>query len=246
MDKIEIIGYVLIVASLVLCALLGLYMGWVLWGNDKDCERRNSEKYMEIIKKLVDDICYQKNCLQKLNSEITEELEQLNSKIYSYLNNGSGYIGMTNKQSEIDEKKPADKVEPKFKAGDYVVGKYISGYISEVRDDCYLLDYQGFSIDKQDDYHLWTIQDAKDGDVLASGGVVFIFNKIHSVWLNCHCSEHNDGSFIAESYDLLNKHLSEVYPATKEQHDKFFAKMKEAGYKWDAEKKELKKIDDKK
>ena len=66
-----------------------------------------------------------------------------------------------------DEQKPADKIEPKFKVGDYVVGKYISGYISEVRDDCYLLDYQGFSIDKQDNYHLWTIQDAKDGDVLA-------------------------------------------------------------------------------
>ena len=38
---------------------------------------------------------------------------------------------------------------------------------------------------------------------------------------------------------------SPVYPATKEQRDTLFAKMKEAGYIWDAEKKELKKIEQK-
>ena len=32
----------------------------------------------------------------------------------------------------------------------------------------------------------------------------------------------------------------EIYPATKEQHDLLFSKMHEAGYEWDAEKKELK------
>ena len=37
------------------------------------------------------------------------------------------------------------------------------------------------------------------------------------------------------------KYLTD-WPATKEQRDLLFAKMKEAGYEWDAEKKELKKI----
>ena len=32
-------------------------------------------------------------------------------------------------------------------------------------------------------------------------------------------------------------------PATKEQRNTLFAKMKEAGYEWDAEKKELKKVE---
>ena len=36
--------------------------------------------------------------------------------------------------------------------------------------------------------------------------------------------------------------VSDVIPATKEQRDLLFAKMKEAGYEWDAEKKELRKI----
>ena len=36
-----------------------------------------------------------------------------------------------------------------------------------------------------------------------------------------------------------------VYPATKEQRDTLFAKMKELGYVWDSEKKELKTIEQK-
>lgn len=44
------------------------------------------------------------------------------------------------------------------------------------------------------------------------------------------------------SYDLRirdNMHFNEVYPATKEQRDLLFQKMKEVGYEWDSEKKEL-------
>lgn len=77
-------------------------------------------------------------------------------------------------------------------------------------------------------YHKFGIQDAQDGDVLASGEVVFAFKMIHGVWLNCHCSAHKDGSFNADSYDLLtNKYFGEVYPATKEQRDFLFKKMDE-------------------
>lgn len=38
---------------------------------------------------------------------------------------------------------------------------------------------------------------------------------------------------------------SPVHPATKEQRDLLFQKMKEAGYEWDADKKELKKVEQK-
>jgi hypothetical protein len=40
---------------------------------------------------------------------------------------------------------------------------------------------------------------------------------------------------------LQNKNA--FYPATKEQRDILFQKMKEAGYEWDSEKRELKKIE---
>ena len=102
-----------------------------------------------------------------------------------------------------------------------------------------------FDIDVLKNAHLWTIQDAKDGDVLVSGEVIFIFNKIHDVWTNCHCSLHRDGSFIGEDYDLMTvKYGEEVYPATKEQRNLLFSKMRESGYEWNAEKKEMKKVED--
>ena len=38
-------------------------------------------------------------------------------------------------------------------------------------------------------------------------------------------------------------YINDLKPATKEQRDLLFAKMKDAGYEWDVEKKELRKID---
>ena len=78
--------------------------------------------------------------------------------------------------------------------------------------------------------------------MLYSGEVIFIFNKIDGEWLHCYCSCHKDGSFIRD-YDLMPaEYFNEVYPATKEQCDTLFQKIKEAGYEWHANKKELKKM----
>ena len=146
-----------------------------------------------------------------------------------------------------------DKVKSKFHEGDWIVGannvcKIISlnnelnCYIAvttnneEVKIPYYFDDEQGHMCS----YHLWSIEDAKDGDVLASGEIIFIFNKIHGVWIDCHCSLHRDGSFYEEDYGLMNiKYGKEVYPANKEQRDLLFKKMNEAGHEWDAEKKEI-------
>ena len=52
-----------------------------------------------------------------------------------------------------------------------------------------------------------------------------------------HIGKPNTGiGFIEE-----NKNI--IHPATKEQRELLFAKMKEAGYEWNAEKKEVKKIE---
>ena len=149
-------------------------------------------------------------------------------------------IAWLEKQGE----KSDNHVEPKFKVGDYVVGKYISGYISEVRDDCYLLDYQGFSIDKQDNYHLWTIKDAKDGDVLQLGEVTAIFKKfIGRGHCRCYCSV-CDGEFEIPSQDGGDNDYGcdNAIPATKEQWKRLEKAITEAGYTFDFEKKELKHI----
>lgn len=90
---------------------------------------------------------------------------------------------------------------------------------------------------------LWNISDAKEGDVLAAHECYVIFKEIDGLNIKCHCTYHymNIPSFHVDT--LQNKNA--FHPVTKEQCDILFAKMREAGYEWDAEKKELKKIEPK-
>jgi hypothetical protein len=148
--------------------------------------------------------------------------------------------------------------KPKFKVGDWVIDKHgMVQQITDVRKNIYkpiyeystisyslgILSYGSFS-ENVKDIRLWNIKDAKDGDVLYSGEVIFIFNRIKGEWIHCYCTLHRDGSFISENYDLMHiKLCKEVQPATKEQRELFFQKMKDAGYEWDSDKKELKKIE---
>ena len=141
--------------------------------------------------------------------------------------------------------------EPKFHKGDWIIrNNEYTGIPVQVLafDGCYscVLDGEVVTLMRADVYnnfHLWTIEDAKDGDILISCRCIFIFNKIDNNWVKVHCSYHHDGSLIFENYGLMTlKYKDEVFPATKEQRDILFQKMKEAGYKWYAENKELKKV----
>jgi hypothetical protein len=92
------------------------------------------------------------------------------------------------------------------------------------------------------DARLWTIQDAKPGDVLADDYGIYIFDRF---------DEHDERCFLcmgAYQYSqkvFKNEHMLcsvEVYPATKEQRNLLFQKMHEAGYTFDFKKKEVKKL----
>ena len=151
------------------------------------------------------------------------------------------------------EQKTADN-NPKFKVGDWVViypgcnAHQIIKVVENTTNHPYGYGYDtvdGYSFnDIAEGVRLWNIKDAKDGDVLYSGEVIFIFNKIDGEWLHCYCSCHKDGSFIRD-YDLMTaEYFNEVYPATIEQRDTLFQKIKEEGYDWDSDKKELHKIEE--
>ena len=144
--------------------------------------------------------------------------------------------------------KPADN-KPEFQEGDWVIdGLGIVHQIIRVVENLGSHTYgygtdDGFYIhDSESGVRLWNINDAKDGDVLMKGEVIFIFNKMLGEWIYCHSSiSYKDGSSInLNNCGLIN---NEVYPATKERRDFLFQKMKEAGYKWDPVKKELKKTE---
>ena len=158
----------------------------------------------------------------------------------------------------------SDKVEPKFHEGDWVVREYeytkdiitINQVVDVKRidDECFgyaLDDGTYFSGLWENSYHLWTIQDAKDGDVLVGSGrernVILMFRGIgNAEWddvIDYHCYyDYHRKEFIVQK-DLEywgNTENNQLKPATKEQRELLFQKMKEAGYEWDSEKKELK------
>ena len=144
------------------------------------------------------------------------------------------------------ETKTLEKL-PKFKIGDWVtdgISKCQVHFIDDTHywysENCILGNIE--SVDKQ--YHLWTIQDAKDGDVLAfNDETIVIFKDLYnktSFHSYCHVE---DGIFTISKEDMPDWWEGEgFYPATKEQCNILFQKIKESGYEWKSEIKTLEKM----
>ena len=152
--------------------------------------------------------------------------------------------------------------KPKFKNGNWLWHKtkgvfplMVAGYdekegylIKYLDSECY------FGCDIiENEYRLWNFGDSKRGDILYDKA----YNRI-GIFENF--GHHPDGGsfndktycFLSIYYDVDDDEFYEktcndmdgydVVPATKEQRELFFSKMKEAGYEWDENKKEVKKI----
>ena len=172
---------------------------------------------------------------QKLESNLSKALEKETPKSWNKF---------------LDEQKPGDKAEPKFKAGDWAVSKFDgkARQISEVHYDeynnYYVVGSHEYDIEDYDRLHyLWTIQDAKAGDVLADDYGIYIFEKFDECDKNCYVciGAYQYSQKVYECEHMLCS--TDAHPATKEQCNLLFQKMKEAGYEWNAEKKELGKIE---
>lgn len=148
------------------------------------------------------------------------------------------------------EQRPADKVEPKFKVGDWITNGDYTWKIAEVKPLDYILQSQDGNIvddtishvDEQ--FHSFTIQDAKDGDVIAcENGRIGIFKCLNDNLFSSYCFIDNEGWFCGDEgqVHMLDTIIcGEIYPATKEQRDTLMKAMTNAGYTFDFEKKELK------
>ena len=92
----------------------------------------------------------------------------------------------------------------------------------------------------------WTIQDAKDGDILACNEEILLFKSYSAlqgrISLYCWYNGHTNNFHSKEVIDMLLTTRNKICPATKEQRDALMKAMSDAGYEWDAEKKELKKL----
>ena len=158
----------------------------------------------------------------------------------------------------VVKQKPVDKVKSKFNVGDWVVYCGKPYQITGLHNDIFTLTscdgsyfFNNVKSTNEPIFHLWTIQDAKDGDVLATLDYILIFEKLlpkDGGVSYCHYDfgAGNPQFIWSEDKNWYFGKEAIVHPATKEQRDFLFQKMKEAGYVWDAEKKELKKIIDEK
>jgi len=162
-----------------------------------------------------------------------------------------------------DEQKFTDKVKPKFHEGEWlcenepnnyarfiqiletvnVQGKERYRISRDIHNDEDIIEFD--FVEKY--YHKFDIKDAKDGDVLQLGVVTAIFKEhISNVNCKCHCSVYNGEFEIPSQDDDDNSYgCHDATPATKEQRDTLIKAMYDAGYIFDFEKKELKKIEQK-
>ncbi|MEE3309631.1 hypothetical protein [Sharpea azabuensis] len=203
------------------------------------------------------------NIVEYIFPELKEsEDERIRKEIIVHIRwcEDNGYCAKEEMTRRIDflekqnEQKPADKIEPRFKNGQWIVWQ----------NKCYKVNYNGCGYELIDqnglstslEYgtldasaHLWDItKDAKDGDVLVYKDEISLYK--HDI-NNCTNQETTFGGFVFHCcydgkrfimdslYSLTEQDKMDIQPATKEQRDLLFAKMNEAGYEWDAEKKKL-------
>ena len=168
-----------------------------------------------------------------------------------------GYLIPIYKQNELKIKKFFKKVEPKFKVGDWIAsnkGKDCSNSIMLIVDYnsdthsylCRERNGQMWNSGKfiESSYHLWTIRDAITGDVLQFDNKPFIYNGYleEGIYPYAYGGINMYDKFCIPS-GLLPMTHSDVFPATSEQREHLFSKMREAGYKWNARELKLEKVE---
>lgn len=201
----------------------------------------------------IGDVLCDKSCTT-LNKDTQTNFEIVDIRDGMYIcDNGSFPISQQDEYELVAKKieqNPVDKSEPKFKVGDWIIHQGTENIYQVVAciDNQYQLRYgDNYTVQKYSDVdknaRLWDItKDAKDGDVLAVNGKPFICYHTDEYKGN-YCCIDDKGCFRTNIRFSFEGNC--ILPATKEQRDLLFAKMKEAGYEWNAEKKELKKIEQK-
>lgn len=151
-----------------------------------------------------------------------------------------------------------NEVKPKFHEGDWIVhhGTMNIYQVVTVIDNQYQLKYgDNYTVQKCADVdrcaRLWDItKDAKDEDVLTGkidgDTYILIYKQITDGWIETYGHYYNAvNRFCVPSQLFCRDYKGTFTPASKEQRNLLFSKMKEAGYEWDGKKKLLKKIEQK-
>lgn len=196
---------------------------------------------------------------ERIRKELIKFLRNLFNN-YSYFIKDPFYTECIAWLEKQGEQKPVDKVEPKFKIGDWIIQENIGVYkVIEICKSWYEVintedKHYSISFDKEYMCHLWSIEDAKDGDILAcENGWTCIFKTlVNEETFGSYCFMDSTEWFCglgSECHTLKEEFVKayngKIQPAKKEQRDLFFKKMQESGYEWNEEKKELKNLKNK-
>ena len=147
-------------------------------------------------------------------------------------------------------------VEPNFHEGDWVVNKFgDSWHIDSLDKKNYQVsdgkgNYNYFPILKQNEMHLWTIKDAKTGDVLANDHHILILKELVYDWssngtpysVKAYCGIKPNGNFEIGKDNWCFCGTLHILPATKEQRDALMKAMNDARYEWNDKTKTLEKL----
>lgn len=162
----------------------------------------------------------------------------------------------------------------KFKVGDWIVSDCNNvAYIESISETMYNLQckdgfHEKMTIEYIDrNWHLWSIQDAKDGDVLFANihkweiwgdtsdlplivPTLLIYQEVKTDkdHIHSYCTLYDNHKFkkILYIYKTMfyncDFNIRGIFPATKEQRDILLKKIHETGFEWDDEEKKLKKL----
>ena len=224
---------------------------WVcIYKEDKDT--KNFYIYVAIEVSSADNIVYNKArllCCKKDIIKIRIATEEEKQKLFNAIK-ANGYRW---------DNETKTLVEPKFKIEKgkwYVCIKdLLDNYANKAfcKGDIYLSTQDGSLIPSNSNvpfevfcpttyFRDWTIQDAKDGDVLAEDSCIFIIQKLgdNSTAAKTHCTLDNEGNF--DDGSILYFDIDSTKPASEEEKEKLFRAIKDNGYKWDSENKILEKL----
>ena len=175
---------------------------------------------------------------------------QEDKDLYEKLNDLHGMVYDAYQLEKQGEQKSSEMVKPKFKVGDWCIDNEddVIFQIVKVLDNTYIYktnegkEYSCTHYSLENDARLWIIQDAKDGDVLAEskGNAILMFRGIG---YHCYYDCYRKDFIVQKDVEYWgNTENNQLVPATKEQRDALMKAMTEAGYEWDAEKRELIKV----
>lgn len=220
------------------------------WLEKQGEQKSLNDVIKEVTKNKETAMSFLKSCgIMNANGELADEykIEQGEKKSFDY------------ESANIQQKDFVPKVESKFHKGDWVVRGGTIAQILDVQEQYYVgLDINGKDFTSSrflndDKIHLWTIEDAKNGDVLASElcDSIILFRGIKDDNIDFYCDyDFSKIDIPGDRFAVNNgQHYGNVedskdfHPATKEQRDTLMKAMADAGWQFDFEKKEFKKIE---